>query len=128
MENTPLRLIIFDVKTMNYVCMDNLAIEENRLVNLELNNLAKFVNFKRIFDSLYLESDHNEEQLMSKPFFFLMLYQSPGNDGERFIALYQKFLYQGYNQQLSQQLIDLLMTFFMRFLLTFDPSKEVSFE
>lgn len=52
---------MFDVKTINYVIMKNLKVEDNRLVNLQLNNLARYVNFKRIFDSLYLESDHTED-------------------------------------------------------------------
>ena len=43
------------------------------IVNDQLKDLARFLNFKRIFDNLYFESDHTEDVFTSIPFFYILV-------------------------------------------------------
>lgn len=56
--------------------MDSIGVEGTRLINKKLTNLSKYMNFKRIFDSLFQECDFNMESTKDRPIYYIIMYQT----------------------------------------------------
>ncbi|KRX04612.1 hypothetical protein PPERSA_04427 [Pseudocohnilembus persalinus] len=68
-------MVAIDLKTMNFISMEQINVENGKLVNVQLPKVSRKIDFKRIFNALFLESDHTDDTLQSKPFFYLMQHE-----------------------------------------------------